>query len=210
MAKRNTTPAEVDSIDSAFALAVSSNEHNPECNLGNIYNNIPRSGFISLMKPRNQWVDINNNSEVLRLGCEIDKTIFNITQTYATMMNGYMRDMFDGNNQITVAPGRIYGSMELQCQQVIWSQNIKLLGLWQMFYNLLNDSAVFRVYTNEPIIIPTPTGSGYIVIHPSIQQNIKQGVDEVGPYYEVNLGGLNNHQGVVGQSSHLNMGRPFR
>ena len=133
------------------------------------------------------------------IGAEIDTTVLLYNQLCANFyMSNFYQNRTGENPAIDIQPGiAMYGN-QLAIYSELWKLNFKLQDLWREFYRWLNDETVVRVYNNEPIVINTPSLSGYVVLHPSIQTEIETGNDEYGAYFEVNLGGLENSNTVIG------------
>ena len=133
------------------------------------------------------------------IGAEIDTTVLLYNQLCA---NFYMANFYQNrtgeNPAIDIQPGGCMYGNQLAVYGELWKLNFRLQDLWREFYRWLNDETIVRVYNNEPVVINTPSLGGYVVLHPSIQTEIETGNDEYGAYFEVNLGGFENTDTVIG------------
>lgn len=156
---------------------------------------------------------IANAVEVSRLSAAVDTAIYQYTLMAGNM---YMASFFDNNYgekpMLNVRPTSYLHTDTLATYANMWKMNFELMSLWQQLYALANDTCVIRVYNNEPIIVSTPSGAGYFIIHPSVQPNLVVGTDEYGAFYEAKVGGLTDVNGrqcrLVGSNyvSHRNGG----
>lgn len=156
-------------------------------------------GYIrtSLIEPNS--AQPSHQGAMTLIGAEIDTTVLLYNQLCSNfyMANYYLNRTGD-NPVIEIQPGITTYGNQLAVYGELWKLNFKLQDLWREFYRWLNDETVVRVYNNEPVIINTPSLSGYVVLHPSIQTEIETGNDEYGAYFEVNLGGFGNSDAVIG------------
>lgn len=133
------------------------------------------------------------------ISAEIDSTIFAYHQLTANYcMSEFLRTGYSDAPTMHVVPGNYIGGNQLAMYSEIWKINFRLQDQWREYYRWLTDDCVIRVYNNEPVLLATCTGSGYVVLHPSIQSEIETGNDEYGAYYEVNVGGVPNSDALVG------------
>lgn len=133
------------------------------------------------------------------IGTAIDSATYTYNQLCASFyMNNYFQSNYGENPSINIRQADYLNNQHLATYSELWKINFKLMDLYRSFYAALDDSITVRVYNHEPIVVTTPSNSAYIVIHPSIQTDIAQGVDEYGAYYEAKLGGLENPSAVVG------------
>ena len=141
---------------------------------------------------------ITHLGQLSLLGSEIDSTIYAYNQICANFyMTNYFRSNYGENPSINVPTGEYLHTNQLAVYSELWKLNFKLQDSFRAFYQHLDDSISVRVYNNEPIMINTPSRSGYVVIHPSVQPNLVTGTDEYGAYYEANLGGLEDPNAII-------------
>lgn len=154
--------------------------------------------------------DVMTNAGIYStIGTEIDSTLFAYNQIMAGFyMNNYVTSNYGENPSINIPPSNHVHGTHLAVYGQLWKLSYKLTELHKEFYRYLNSTVTVRVYNNEPILLSTPSRSGYIVIHPSIQ-DLETGNDEYGIYYEANLGGVDNLcaciNGAMLQARHMHM-----
>lgn len=155
-------------------------------------------GYIQTNTVGDDELPTANLGQLALLGSAIDSCIFTYNQICANFyMANYFRSNYGENPTINVPTGHYIHTEELATYAELWKINLKLQDTFREFYKHLDDSITVRVYNEEPILINTPSRSGYIVIHPSIQLELERGSDEYGSYYEANIGGLEDPNAVV-------------
>lgn len=157
-------------------------------------------GYIQTENFTHNKFDPTSLVNLASVGAEIDQAVSIYTQVYGNyVLSHHHSNPYGDTPGLSVRPGNMY-SDQLMVMGQLWSLNIKLQDLWRLYYTALDATVTVRVYNNQPIVFATPSNSAYVVIHPSIQTDIVQGVDDIGPYYEAKVGGLENANGVIGSA----------
>lgn len=155
-------------------------------------------GYIQTNTNVDKSVPTANLGQLALLGTAIDSCIFTYNQICANFyMSNYFRSNYGENPTITIPSGQYIHANDMATYGELWKINLKLQDTFREFYQYLDDSITVRVYNEEPIIINTPSRCGYVVVHPSIQSDLKRGSDEYGAYFEANVGGLDDPNVLV-------------